>query len=384
MRPTLLSQKTDRIPLVVNGIIPDELETLNRIHELLETDGRVNSGFIDKLSEYSWFHDDINDIEQSLLWIFRQLLEIDEATNSALVKSLSEYSWMADDLNYSESLVRHSFYYLLDNAEESTRAGLVKKLASYPWIADGITVLEGSVLGKIIRISEINSKGAAADMYFDGASYRRTAENMREYFGRDTDPTVVYKWVRALSKRADTVLRSMKADTGGVWVADEVAVKVGGKNYWLFNVMDSDTRFLLLAYLSPTRTTRATATALAMARQRSNIPPRQLKTDGLASYRDAVPRAFPTHPVKPVVSKGIRAEINNNFSERLQGTIRDRDKTLRGLKAQGTGQGYVDGLVTHYNYFRPYASLDGKRPAEAAGAELPFDSWEDVTAMKSG
>ena len=121
-----------------------------------------------------------------------------------------------------------------------------------------------------------------------------------------------------------------------------------------------------------------------MARQQSNNPPRQLKTDGLASYRDAVPRAFPTHPVKPVGSKGIRAEINNNLRERLQGTIRDRDKTLRGLKARDTGQAYVDGLVTHYNYFSPHESLDGKRPAEAAGAELPFVSWEDVAAMESG
>ena len=172
----------------------------------------------------------------------------------------------------------------------------------------------------------------------------------------------------------------MRVATGGVWVA----VKVGGKNYWLFDVMDSDTRFLLSAYLSPARTTRAAATALALAREKADNPPRQLKTDGLASYRDAVPRAFPTHPVKPVFSKGIRAQINNNLSERLQGTIRDRDKTLRGLKARDTGQAYVDGLVTHYNYFRPHESLDGKLPAEAADAELPFSSWEDVAAMKSG
>ncbi len=228
-----------------------------------------------------------------------------------------------------------------------------------------------------------HEKGAAVDLYFDGHSYRRTADNMAQYFDRETNTATVYRWVRDLSKKADEVLRPMKVDTGAVWVADEVSVKVGGKRYWLFNVMDSDTRFLLSAYLSPTRTTRAATTALAMARQRSNNPPRQLKTDGLASYRDAVPRAFPTHPVKHVVSQGIRAQINNNLSERLQGTIRDRDKTLRGLKAQESGQTYVDGLVTHYNYFRPHASLKGKRPAEAAGAELPFTSWEDVAAMKA-
>ncbi len=229
-----------------------------------------------------------------------------------------------------------------------------------------------------------HEKGAAVEMYFDGLSYRRTAGNMDQFFGRPTNQMSVYSWVRDLSKRADEVLRPMKVDTGHVWVADEVVVRVGGKNYWLFNTMDTQTRLLLAAYLSPTRTTRAAATTLALARERSSNPPRQVKTDGLRSYQDAVPRAFPTHQVRHVVSKGVKADINNNLSERLQGTIRDRDKTLRGLKARDTGQAYIDGLVTHYNYFRPHESLKGKKPAEAAGAELPFDTWEDVAAMQSG
>ena len=166
-----------------------------------------------------------------------------------------------------------------------------------------------------------HEKGAAVDLYFDGVSYRWTAENMEQFFGRDTGSTSVYRWVRELTEKADEVLRPMKVDTGRVWAADEVAVKVGGKTYWLFNVMDSQTRFLLSAYLSPTRTTRAAATALAMARRRSNNPPVAVKTDGLASYRDAMPRAFPTHRVRHVISKGVKADINNNLSERLQGTI---------------------------------------------------------------
>ena len=216
-------------------------------------------------------------------------------------------------------------------------------------------------------------------MYIDGVSYRKTTQNMKQYFGRDTGATSIYRWVRELTAKADSALKPLKVATGDVWVADEVVINVGGTNYWLFNVMDSDSRFMLAAYLSPTRTARAAATALA--RERAASPPEQLKTDGLLSYRRAMPRAFPTHKVEHVVSKGIRAEINNNLSECLQGTIRDRDKTLRCLKSRETWQAYVDGLVTHYNYFRPHESLKGKRPAEAAGAELPFTSWEDVAAL---
>ena len=219
-------------------------------------------------------------------------------------------------------------------------------------------------------------------MYFDGLSYRRTAENIDLYFGRETNAATVYRWVHGLTDKAGDVVKPMKVDTGKVWVADEIVVNVGGKNYWLFNVMDSESRFILAAYLSPVRTTRAAATALSMAREKSGTTPQEIKTDGLRSYREAVPRTFPTSMVKHVVSKGIRAEINNNLSERLQGTVRDRDKTLRALKKRESGQTYVDGLVLHYNYFRPHESLKGKRPAEAAGADLPFETWRDVAAMK--
>ena len=227
-----------------------------------------------------------------------------------------------------------------------------------------------------------HEKGAAVDLHFDGLSCRRTAENIGQYFGRDTTQVTVYRWVRELAQKAAEILRPLKAATGDSWVADELVVNVGGRNYWLFNVMDSETRFVLAAYLSPVRTTRAAATALALARERAETAPAEIKTDGLAPYRKALPRAFPTRRVKHVVSKGIRAEINNNLSERLQGTFRDRDKTLRALKHRETGQEYVDGLVLHYNYFRPHDGLDGKRPAEAAGAVLPFQDWEDVAAAR--
>ena len=233
------------------------------------------------------------------------------------------------------------------------------------------------------RHATAHEKGAAVDMYFDGVSYRKTAQNMEQYFGRRTAPCTIYRWVRDLTAKADSALKPMKVNAGKTWVADEVVINVGGQNYWLFNVMDSDSRFLLAAYLSPERTTRAAATALAMARERAAEPPEQLKTDGLPSYRRAMRRAFPTRLVKHVVSQGIRAEINNNLSERLQGTIRDRDKTLRGLKARDTGQAYVDGLVTHYNYFRPHQTLQGRRPAQAAGVTPPFTTWEDVAALKA-
>ena len=146
--------------------------------------------------------------------------------------------------------------------------------------------------------------------------------------------------------------------------------------------MDAETRFVLAAYLSPERTTRAAATAMALAKERAATTPDSIKTDGLRSYRDSIGTAFRTRPVRHVVSEGIRAQLNNNLSERLQGTFRDRDKTLRSMKKRDTGQAYIDGLVLDYNYFRPHTGLENKTPAAAAGADAPFKSWADIATLQ--
>ena len=97
----------------------------------------------------------------------------------------------------------------------------------------------------------------------------RVAENVEEHFGRKTNPATVMRWVHDFAHRAHDIVRDIKIRIGPEWVADEVVVRVGRRKYWLFNVMDSETRFVLAAYLSPVHTSCAAATAMSMARDRS-------------------------------------------------------------------------------------------------------------------
>lgn len=87
--------------------------------------------------------------------------------------------------------------------------------------------------------------------------------------------------------------------------------------------------------------------------------------------------------VQHVQSEGIRAELNNNLSERLQGTYLQRTKTLRGLDNKESGQVYLDGWTLTYNLFREHEALDNKSPASAAKVVTPFESWESVVEQAS-
>jgi len=92
-------------------------------------------------------------------------------------------------------------------------------------------------------------------------------------------------------------------------------------------------------------------------------------TDGLRAYQDAIPKEFYTMKAprtEHVRIPNIRDRSNNNMVERLHGTIRQRNKVMRGLDEESTAQTMMDGLRIYYNFMRPHVALSGKTPAQQA------------------
>lgn len=61
----------------------------------------------------------------------------------------------------------------------------------------------------------------------------------------------------------------------------------------------------------------------------------------------------------------LKGDRNNNKMERMNGEIRDREKTMRGLKINETP--ILQGYQLYHNYVRPHMALDGKTPSEVCG-----------------
>ena len=219
--------------------------------------------------------------------------------------------------------------------------------------------------------------GSAIRDFYSGKSYKQIAEGLRdEYDIPEPSKSTIYEWVRDYTDEAVDAMKDHKATTGGDWVADELQVDVGGQKVWLWNVMDSATRYILSTHLTPRRDAQAARVVLRKAAEAADKPPRTITTDKLRSYikpiKDVLPEA------RHVQSEGLTADINNNLSERLQGTFRDRIKTLRGLDSIESGQRYLNGWRTTYNHFRGHHSLRNRTPGEVAKVEAPFTEWADV------
>ena len=171
-------------------------------------------------------------------------------------------------------------------------------------------------------------------------------------------------------------MEGVEVHTGDHWVADEMSVDVGGGKAWLWNVMDGETRYILATHLTRDRDGEAAKVVLRKAVATAGAPPKDFYSDKLRSYRPALREVLPD--TKHYQSEGLAADINNNMSERLQGTFRDRVKTLRGLDTIESGQRYLDGWTMNYNLFRKHHSLRDRTPATAAKVKAPFTEWADV------
>ena len=223
--------------------------------------------------------------------------------------------------------------------------------------------------------------GAAIEMFYRGMSYKQIAETMERMYDRpEPSKATIYEWVKEYTDKAAEELKDAKPEIGDEWVADEMAVKVGKWQMWNWNVMDAKTRFILASHLSRTRTQASANEVMKKAKAAAGRDPNTIKTDKLKVYRPAITKVFPK--TLHLKSQGLTSTLNNNQSERLQGTYRSREKTLRGMDSMASGQRYLDGWTITYNFMRDHEALDGKTPAQAAKVKVPFNEWADV--VKSG
>ena len=222
--------------------------------------------------------------------------------------------------------------------------------------------------------------GAALSAFFEGMSYRDINRHLQSLHGTSPDPSMIYKWVLEYTDRGHKIIEGVKAYTGGgKWVADETVLKIDGGNIWVWNVMDEKSRFLLATHVSKTRTVKDAKALFRKALAAATDPPAEIITDGMLSYPSAINSVF-GKKVRHTQAEGIYARNNNNLSERLQGTLKERTKVMRGLETPETAGRFLDGFSLYYNYLKPHMAT-GKTPASAAGIHAPFRDWIELAHL---
>jgi putative transposase len=216
--------------------------------------------------------------------------------------------------------------------------------------------------------------------YYAGVSLNKIRDGIYQKAKLKPADSAIYGWVRRLTKIALAEAKNHTPKVGDKWLADECVLKLkDGKKYWLINVIDYDTRFLLASRLFSSRGIKQVCLTFKTAKDKAKKSPKLMLTDGLSSYIDGCERVFGADTKHVVTTPFERKELSTNIIERWHGTLKDRLKPMRGMDKSETQQLILEGFILNYNYLRPHESLNDRTPAEVAKIQdFPYASWLDV------
>jgi transposase-like protein len=213
---------------------------------------------------------------------------------------------------------------------------------------------------------------AALDLYFKGLSIRSIADHLNQMHAYQISYPTVYRWIRKYSLKIANYTDGLKPKiTSHTWHADEMRLNVNGQPRNLWNLMDHKTRYLLTNQVTKRKGSHEAKHLLAAGLKKSNPTNIDLITDALASYGKAVTDTK-TNGVKfrHFEDSGLTKHQSNNRLERLNGSVRQRLKTMRGMDNDQSSKIFTRGFAAYYNFICPHSALGGRTPAQAAGLEL--------------
>jgi len=211
---------------------------------------------------------------------------------------------------------------------------------------------------------------SAMQLYFSGESLRNTMKSLR-LLGVEVSHQTVYNWINKYVTLMKGYVEKMIPNVSDTWRADELYVKIKGDMKYLFALMDDETRFWIAQEVAESKYKHDARRLFQLGKQVTGKHPMTIITDGLPAYHDAYKKEFwtlrgpRTEHVNAIKLSGDR---NNNKMERFNGEIRDREKTMRGLKKNDTP--ILAGYQIFHNYIRGHEGLEGKTPAEACGITI--------------
>jgi|SRR5208337_1190352 len=216
-------------------------------------------------------------------------------------------------------------------------------------------------------------------LYFSGLSFRNVTKALK-LRGVNVSHVAVYKWINKYTTLMEQYIEKIQPQVSDTWRADEIYVKIKGNMKYVFALMNDETRYWIAQEVAGSKFKHDAAKLFHMGKAITGKIPGVLITDGLASYHEAFNREFYTNSnpkskhINVIKITGHASDANNNKMERINGEIRDREKTMRGLKKVDTK--VLPGMQIYHNFVRGHEGLDGKTPAEACGIVVEGeDKW---------
>ncbi|MDD5704090.1 MAG: DDE-type integrase/transposase/recombinase [Dehalococcoidales bacterium] len=223
----------------------------------------------------------------------------------------------------------------------------------------------------------------AIGAYYIGRSLTSIPEVMYQLCGDFVTKASIDKWVARFSKIAIAEAAKARVTVGDIWLGSENSVKIGGKNYWVIDIIDIETKFLLATRLSYGRTSNDFKSVLEAARDKANKIPERILTNDWKGYANGIELVYGQY-VEHIPNASSNSKSNfNRLNEYWHNTLKARNKVLSRLKTDARAQLVLDGWLVNYNYLSIQEALNGRTPAEVAKSDFKYRTWLDLICQSN-
>jgi len=217
------------------------------------------------------------------------------------------------------------------------------------------------------------------DLYFKGISLRGIKDHLKQFYSLSLDHSNILRRIQKFSIVIEEYVKTLNPEVADIWNHDEMKIQAGGKWRWLWNVMDNQTKFLITTQVSTHAMIKDSNRFFRSAKEHAKIEPEYLITDGRHSLTKSIKMEMPSTNHVRLTSLTDKRQ-NNQMIERLNGTVRDRVKPMRGFDNVKTAEIMTSAFRNYYNFIKPHNSIDGLTPAGMAGigVENSENKWDEL------
>src|SRR6478752_4566799 len=214
--------------------------------------------------------------------------------------------------------------------------------------------------------------GHSVWLYFRFPLGLRMVEELLTGRGIIVSHETVRQWARKFGQQFANQIRRRLPRVGDKWHLDEVVLKIGGVNHWLWRAVDQ-TGVVLDVLVQRRRDKQAAKRLLRKLLKKQMRPPRVMITDKLASYGAAKREVMPG--VEHRQHKGL-----NNRAENSHQPTRRRERQMKRFKSAGQAQRFLsahDQINNLFHLRRDHLTADQYRAARTQA----FQTWAEITGV---
>ena len=218
--------------------------------------------------------------------------------------------------------------------------------------------------------TNINLVIEALFIYFGGAcSTRYIAKHFANIKSFKISHVASYKWIKGFGtifKKLTEKYIPKDLNLSDEWHVDETVIKIAGKRYYTWTLIDSETRYVIDWYLTTSREATSAFHLFSKVKERFGSAS-TIVSDRLPSYNQATKVVF--EGSKHLKVQFWYDETTNNLIESFFKRLKHKYRTFHGLKVKESVEAILQEFFFFYNYILPHSSLNNEIPARVAGVE---------------